>query len=306
MGASGPNAVGNSSLCASKRRTVLAVKPLYAGVCACLGFSAYGQQQSVEAGAAPLEEVLVTGSRIVRRDLDAPSPILTVDSEAFDQTSNIAIESTLNQYPQFNPGATQFNASNVTPNSADTPGVSTLNMRGLGDGRGLVLVDGRRVQPVNAALAIDTNMIPSAMIASVEVISGGAAATYGSDALAGVVNFKLRRDFEGVRMTYQQGFQEAGDGEEARADILIGGNFGDDRGNAVFNAAWAAARRRTTRIATSTCAAIWIPARRATIRVSASRPSPPTSARTSRRARRWTRRSRSCRRGQFPEIRSST
>ena len=65
-------------------------------------------------------------------------------------------------------------------------------MRGLGDGRGLVLVDGRRVQPVNAALAIDTNMIPSAMIASVEVISGGAAATYGSDALAGVVNFKLR------------------------------------------------------------------------------------------------------------------
>ncbi len=182
---------------------------------------------------------MVTGSRIVRRDLDAPSPILTVDSEAFDQTSNIAIESTLNQYPQFNPGATQFNASNVTPNSADTPGVSTLNMRGLGDGRGLVLVDGRRVQPVNAALAIDTNMIPSAMIASVEVISGGAAATYGSDALAGVVNFKLRRDFEGVRMTYQQGFQEAGDGEEARADILIGGNFGDDRGNAVFNAAWA-------------------------------------------------------------------
>ena len=221
-----------------RRRAHLQLRPLYVGICACLGAgAAYGQEPPAQA--APLEEVLVTGSRIVRRDLDAPSPILTVDSEAFDQTSNIAIESTLNQYPQFNPGATQFNASNVTPNSADTPGVSTLNMRGLGDGRGLVLVDGRRVQPVNAALAIDTNMIPSAMIASVEVISGGAAATYGSDALAGVVNFKLRRDFEGVRMTYQQGFQEAGDGEEARADILIGGNFGDDRGNAVFNAAWA-------------------------------------------------------------------
>ena len=64
-------------------------------------------------------------------------------------------------------------------------------MRGLGDGRGLVLIDGRRAQPVNAALAIDTNMIPSAMIESVEVITGGAASTYGRDALAGVVNFKI-------------------------------------------------------------------------------------------------------------------
>jgi outer membrane receptor protein involved in Fe transport len=218
---------------------MLKVTPLYAGVCACLGLGnvAYGQQPTETA--SPLEEVVVTGSRIVRRDLDAPSPILTLDSEAFDQNSSIGVEAVLNQYPQFNPGATQFNASQVTPNSAATPGVSTLNMRGLGDGRGLILVDGRRVQPVNAALAIDTNMIPSAMIANVEVISGGAAATYGSDALAGVVNFKLRRDFEGVRLNYQQGFQAAGDGEEQRADILVGGNFDGDRGNAVFNVAWA-------------------------------------------------------------------
>ncbi len=221
--------------------STLRLRALYVGVCAGLGLGtvAYAQQTTPEPGAAPLEEVLVTGSRIVRRDLEAPSPILTVDAEAFDSTSNIGVEATLNQYPQFNPGATQFSASNVTPNSADTPGVSTLNMRGLGDGRGLVLVDGRRVQPVNAALAIDTNMIPSAMIASVEVISGGAAATYGSDALAGVVNFKLRTDFEGVRLNYQQGFQSAGDGEESRADILVGGNFDDDKGNAVFNIAWA-------------------------------------------------------------------
>ncbi|HEX5764509.1 MAG TPA: TonB-dependent receptor plug domain-containing protein, partial [Woeseiaceae bacterium] len=218
---------------------LLKVTPLYAGVCACLGLGsmAYGQQPTETA--SPLEEVVVTGSRIVRRDLDAPSPILTVDSEAFDQNSSIGVEAVLNQYPQFNPGATQFNASQVTPNSAATPGVSTLNMRGLGDGRGLVLVDGRRVQPVNAGLAIDTNMIPSAMIASVEVISGGAAATYGSDALAGVVNFKLRRDFEGIRINYQQGFMDAGDGEEQRADILVGGSFDDNRGNAVLNVAWA-------------------------------------------------------------------
>jgi outer membrane receptor protein involved in Fe transport len=230
---------------ADVRRVLTASSPgprlswLQIGLLLATGMSLTAQAQQPPAPAADIEEVLVTGSRIVRRDLEAPSPILTVDAEAFDQTSNIAIEAVLNNYPQFNPGATQFSASNVTPNSADTPGVSTLNMRGLGDGRGLVLVDGRRIQPVNAALAIDTNMIPSAMIASVEVISGGAAATYGSDALAGVVNFKLRRDFEGVRLNYQKGFQEAGDGAESRADVLIGGNFGDDRGNAVFNAAWA-------------------------------------------------------------------
>ena len=160
MGASEPKAVGNGFFRSRKSLPLLRMRPLYAGVCACLGVSAYGQQQPVDAGATAIEEVTVTGSRIVRRDLDAPSPILTVDSEAFDQNSNIGVEAVLNQYPQFNPGATQFSASNVTPNSADTPGVSTLNMRGLGDGRGLVLVDGRRVQPVNAALAIDTNMIP--------------------------------------------------------------------------------------------------------------------------------------------------
>ncbi|MDH3427560.1 MAG: TonB-dependent receptor, partial [Gemmatimonadota bacterium] len=150
-----------------------------------------------------------------------------------------AVEQVLNQYPQFSPGETQFNASNVTPNSFATPGVSTLNMRGLGIGRSLVLVDGRRAQPVNAALSVDVNMIPAAMIESVEVITGGAAATYGSDALAGVVNFKLRTDFEGVRLNYQRGYNEAGDGAEQRADILLGGNFDNGRGNAVFNVAYA-------------------------------------------------------------------
>jgi outer membrane receptor protein involved in Fe transport len=231
---------GRAAIVRAAVTSPLQLRALHVAVCAGLGLGSIAHAQQIpEPGSAAVEEVLVTGSRIVRRDLEAPSPVLTVDSEAFDQTSNIGVEAVLNNYPQFNPGATQFNASNVTPNSADTPGVSTLNMRGLGDGRGLVLVNGRRVQPVNAALAIDTNMIPSAMIANVEVISGGAAATYGSDALAGVVNFKLRTDFEGVRINYQRGFQEAGDGEESRADVLVGGNFNDDRGNAVFNVAWA-------------------------------------------------------------------
>jgi outer membrane receptor protein involved in Fe transport len=210
--------------------------PITASVCAALGTLSGLQAQQ---GGQGVEQIVITGSRIVRRDLNAPSPILTVDPSAFEQSSAIALETVLNQYPQFNPGATQFTASQNQPTADTSPGVSTLNMRGLGSGRSLVLVNGRRAQPINAALAVDVNTIPSAMIESVEVISGGAAATYGPDAMAGVVNFKLRTDFSGIKLNYQSGVTSAGDGEESRADLLIGGNFEEGRGNAVFSVSWA-------------------------------------------------------------------
>ena len=183
-----------------------------------------------------IEEVVITGSRIVRRDLDAPSPILTVDAENFEQNSSIGLEAVLNQYPQFSPGATQFTASDIQPTAQNSPGASTLNMRNLGASRGLVLLDGRRAQPVNAAMTVDINTLPAAAIADVEVISGGAAATYGPDAMAGVVNFKLRRDFEGVSVNYQTGFTDVGDGEETRIDALIGVSDASGRGNVMFSA----------------------------------------------------------------------
>jgi outer membrane receptor protein involved in Fe transport len=180
---------------------------------------------------------VVTGSRIVRRDLEAPSPIVTVGAEAFDQSSNFAVETVLNQYPQFAPAESQFTAADVQPQPGSSPGVSTLDLRNLGAGRSLVLLDGRRAQPVNAGMTVDVNMIPSALISNVEVITGGAAATYGPDAMAGVVNFKLKTDFEGIALSYQGGWTDIGDGEETRADALIGGNF--DRGNAVVALSYA-------------------------------------------------------------------
>jgi iron complex outermembrane receptor protein len=203
------------------------------GACLSLGGIAEAQQQGPGSG---IEEVVITGSRIVRRDLDAPSPILTVDAEAFEQNSAVGIEAVLNQYPQFSPGATQFTASDIQPTAQNSPGASTLNMRNLGASRGLVLLDGRRAQPVNAAMTVDINTLPAAAIADVEVISGGAAATYGPDAMAGVVNFKLRRDFEGVSINYQTGFTEVGDGEETRVDALIGVSDASGRGNVMFSA----------------------------------------------------------------------
>ena len=171
-----------------------------------------GLAQAQETG---LEEVTVTGSRIVRRDLDAASPIVTIDSERLSNSSTLSIESVLNQMPQFVPENTQFD-SGIQTGATLSLGIASLNLRGIGPNRTLVLVDGRRAQPANAALVIDTNTIPSAAIERVETITGGASAVYGADALAGVVNFILKDDFEGVEMDLQTGPTQEGDGEETR------------------------------------------------------------------------------------------
>jgi outer membrane receptor protein involved in Fe transport len=178
-----------------------------------------------------LAEVTVTGSRIVRRDLTASSPIVTVEADTFDNTSNVSVEATLNELPQFRPDRNQFVAGDVQASAFNTPGISAVNLRGLGSNRNLVLLDGRRAQPANATMTVDVNSIPSAAIENVEIISGGASAVYGADAIAGVVNFKLKRNFQGLVLDVQSGITEQGDGEETRITGLIGGNLGDGRGN---------------------------------------------------------------------------
>lgn len=188
---------------------------------------------------AQAEEIVVTGSRILRRDFEAASPILTVDSDTFEQVSTLGVESALNQLPQFVPAGTQFVSGDVQASAFNSPGISSLNLRGLGPNRNLVLVDGRRAQPANATLVVDVNTIPAAAIESVEVISGGASATYGADAIAGVVNFKLRDNYEGIQIDAQTSATEHGGGEETRISGLIGGNFDSNRGNVMLGAEWA-------------------------------------------------------------------
>jgi outer membrane receptor protein involved in Fe transport len=180
-----------------------------------------------------LAEVTVTGSRIVRRDLTAPSPIVTVGNDLFEQTSTSAVETALNQLPQFVPSQTMFSAADVQPSAFNNPGIVTLNLRGLGANRNLVLIDGRRAQPANALLVVDINSIPAAAIESVEIISGGASATYGADAMGGVTNFKMKRDFQGLSLNVQGSMTEEGGGEEYGVSALLGGNFGEGRGNAM-------------------------------------------------------------------------
>jgi iron complex outermembrane recepter protein len=201
------------------------------GTTAIAGFIApvYAQESGAE-----LEEVRVTGSRILRRDLDASSPLVTVGAETFEASGTVAIETSLNKLPQFVPSVTQFVTGDIQNTATNTVGASTVNLRGLGANRTLVLLDGRRAMPVNASLVVDINTIPSAAIKRVEIISGGASSTYGADAVGGVVNFILKNDFEGMEFDTQYGITELGDDQEMRISGLMGGNFSDNRGNAMF------------------------------------------------------------------------
>jgi len=185
----------------------------------------------------PLEEITVTGSRIVRRDLEAPSPIVTIDSERLENSSTVAIESVLNQLPQFVPEGTQFDQG-IQAGPTASLGIGSLSLRGIGANRTLVLIDGRRAQPANAALIVDVNTIPSAAIQRVETITGGASAVYGADAMAGVVNFILRDDFEGVDLDLQTTGTAEGDGGETRFTSLIGVNGADGNSNVMLGVEW--------------------------------------------------------------------
>lgn len=203
-----------------------------AGVAAvCLHGTQAWAQSAPEAGDAEelvLEEVRVTGSRITRRDYAAPSPIVTLDAERFEDTAGGTFGIKLQWMPQVTPSANE-----MTGSGAPT-GRATIDLRGLGPNRTLVLADGRRLQPSQSNLVVDLNTIPLAMIDNIEVISGGASAAYGADAVAGVVNMHLKRDFEGVELSGKYNIAEVGDAEEYVADILAGGNFADGRGNVVL------------------------------------------------------------------------
>ncbi len=198
--------------------------------------TANAQQPTPQAQQQPLEEITVTGSRIVRRDYIANSPIQTVDKRSFENQNSIALETALNDLPQFVPAAQGLSQmqdqSQFTDNFATlTAGASTISLRGLGSNRNLVLLDGYRAVPVNATMAVDLNSIPAAAIERVEVITGGASSVYGADAVAGVVNFILKKHFEGFDFDIQTGAMQNGKGPESRASALFGVNSKDDRGN---------------------------------------------------------------------------
>jgi len=196
-------------------------------------------QEQAAAAAAPqqVQEVVVTGSRIARRDFTSNSPIVTVNPSVLENSSNVSIEANLNRLPQFVPAQNMTgvaNSGDVQPTATNSIGISTLSLRGLGPNRGLVLADGKRLMPSNGLMVIDINTIPTAMIDRVEVVTGGASAVYGPDAVSGVVNFVLRKNFQGLELDTQYGVTQKGDGQEFKISGLLGANFADDKGNATF------------------------------------------------------------------------
>jgi len=184
---------------------------------------------SSAAAAEEVETVTVTGSRIQRNDYVSDSPVVTVNAAAMSETGSTSVEHLLNQLPQFVPSVT------TTSNNPGNAGQANIDLRGLGTQRNLVLLNGRRLPPSNSTGTVDVSIVPAALIENIEVVTGGASAVYGSDAIAGVTNFTLKKDFEGIAIDSGFGKTAESDGAEWSSSLTVGSAFAEDRGNAVFS-----------------------------------------------------------------------
>jgi iron complex outermembrane recepter protein len=181
-----------------------------------------------------LETVVVTGSRISRRDYAAESPITTLSSTAIAAAGQPSLDRAIGQMPQFEAAQGAAEVGDVQGSVGFGGGASYSDLRGIGRNRSLVLMDGRRLMPSTPDGAIDLNTIPMALLDGVEVITGGASATYGSDAVAGVANFKLKQHFSGIELDIQHGASTAGDGGTTQVSGIVGDKLADDRGSVML------------------------------------------------------------------------
>lgn len=193
------------------------------------------------------ETIVVTGSHIPRADDMPPSPLLTIDADALQSSGTTNITDALTDYPALVASSTSNdNAGESAP--LGNAGLNLLNLRGLGTQRTLVLVDGRRhVSGLPGQQAVDINTIPSDLIERVEILTGGASAVYGADGVTGVVNFVMKRDFEGLTARGQAGISEYGDAGQRLASVTGGTNFAGGRGNFALSYEYSAEDRLRSR-----------------------------------------------------------
>ncbi len=203
--------------------------------------------------ATELDRITVTGTRIQSQTVTASSPVTEIEQEEFQYSGATRSEDLVNQYPQLSPAFDSFQNNGAL-------GYPTVNLRGLGSARTLTLVNGKRLAP-GASEVPDISIVPSFLIRRVDILTGGASAVYGSDAVGGVVNFILDTDFEGVKLTVgASGYQHKNDNEyiqelqnrrnfpfptgsgvDGRAenvDVAVGGRFDDGRGHAMAWFGW--------------------------------------------------------------------
>jgi outer membrane receptor protein involved in Fe transport len=182
---------------------------------------------TADGGSAELSEVVVTGSLIRNANYVSSSPIVTTSAEELQATGAVTVEAALTQLPDFAPSTT-----------ANSAGPSVINLHALGSNRNLVLLDGRRLPLSDISGNVDTNLIPDAILSSVDVITGGASAVYGSDAMSGVVNFLTIRHFDGIRADVQYGNSAKGDAARTAASVAFGSTIGEGRGHIVFSVSY--------------------------------------------------------------------
>ena len=212
-----------------------------------VGAGVYGATSTAQEA---IEEIVITGTRIQNANLVSSSPVTQIDAEEFALSGTTRVEDLINTFPQLAPA---FDSFTVNP----TTGFATADLRGLGSQRTLVLLNGKRLQPGGIrSESVDLNQVPAALVKRVEVLTGGASAVYGSDAIAGVVNFILDNEFEGVSLdlgysayqhsngnSYMQGLMDnAGyeyptgssfDGKSYTVDFAVGGQFAEGAGHAM-------------------------------------------------------------------------
>lgn len=193
------------------------------------------QAPAQETAAAEQEAIVVTGSRIARPEIDSPNPVISVTSDTIQQSGLTNLTDLLVQNPALIGSSTTADAGGSTALFGGV-GVNLLNLRNLGTDRTLVLVNGRRhISGISGSAAVDINTIPNALIDRIDVLTGGVSAVYGADGVSGVVNFVLKRDFEGLDARFQSGISSRGDAFNAYGSITGGTNFAQDRGNIALN-----------------------------------------------------------------------
>jgi iron complex outermembrane recepter protein len=178
-----------------------------------------------EASASADKDIVVTGSLIRRANNTAVSPIVTVGETAIDESGAVNLNDALNQVPSFT------TSGNAATGGQGTGGRATINLHGLGSNRNLVLLDGKRLPVSDISGNVDVNIVPESIIGGIDVITGGASAVYGSDAISGVVNFKTLRGFEGLKADAQYNISSRGDAAKMNASLAYGAKFADGRGN---------------------------------------------------------------------------
>ncbi len=197
--------------------------------------AAYAQDvKPADDSAEEAEAIIVTGSRIARPNLDSTLPVVSISGSEFINTGQASVGDALNDLPSLRSTFSQANSTRFL----GTTGLNLLDLRGLGTQRTLVLINGRRhvaADILNNASSPDVNTFPTDLIERVEVLTGGSSAVYGSDAIAGVVNFVLKDNYEGFSVRGRSGISSAGDAGSQTISIVGGQNFSEGRGNITVN-----------------------------------------------------------------------